>query len=91
MNIYLAPPTGLDLVLGTFVWNETTEDWDAEGTYDEEGASGDEIVTGVAVGRLEGGARIERIPGASAANARVEAGPWIGRTSRSGDPCLRRC
>ena len=38
-------------------------------------ASGDEIVRGVAVGRLEDGARIERIPGVSAANARLEAGP----------------
>jgi len=38
-------------------------------------ASGDEVVRGEAVGRLEGGARIERIGDVSARNARVEATP----------------
>jgi RND family efflux transporter MFP subunit len=38
-------------------------------------ASGDEVVRGEAVGRLEGGAPIERIGDASAQSARVEATP----------------
>ena len=38
-------------------------------------ASGDEVVRGEAVGRLEGGARIERIGDVSARSARVEATP----------------
>jgi RND family efflux transporter MFP subunit len=38
-------------------------------------AGGDEIVRGEAVGRLDDGARIERIPGVSAAGARFEAAP----------------
>ena len=38
-------------------------------------ASGDEVVRGEAVGRLEDGARIERMEEVSAQSARVEAGP----------------
>ena len=38
-------------------------------------ASGDEVVRGEAVGRLEGGARIERMEEVSAQSARVEATP----------------
>jgi RND family efflux transporter MFP subunit len=38
-------------------------------------ASGDEVVRGEAVGRLESGARIERIGDVSAQNARAEAAP----------------
>jgi multidrug efflux pump subunit AcrA (membrane-fusion protein) len=38
-------------------------------------AAGDEIVRGEAVERLDDGARIERIPGVSAAGVRFEAAP----------------